>query len=70
MSELPLYSDQVMKREQYKDLLREAEHQRLIKAVTLAQPEPPQNTDTPRRRTLLDLARRIPSLGSMGQART
>jgi len=70
MSELPLYSDQVMKREQYKDLLREAEHQRLIKAVTLAKPEPPQNTNTPRRRTLLELARRIPSLGSMGQART
>jgi hypothetical protein len=69
MSELPLYSDQVMKREQYKDLLREAEHQRLIKAVTLSEHQPPQNIDAPRRRTLLDLARRIPSLGLLGQAR-
>jgi len=70
MSELPLYSDQVMKLEQYKDLLREAEHHRLIKGVTQSAPEPPQNTDAPRRRKLVDLARRIPSLGLMGHART
>jgi hypothetical protein len=70
MSELPLYSDQVMKQEQYKDLLRDAERYRLIKAVTRQEHEPPQNTGAPRRRTLVDLARRIPSLGLIGHART
>jgi hypothetical protein len=63
MSELPLYADQVMKQEQYKDLLREAEHHRLVKAVTQLEPEPHQSIDAPRRRTLVDLARRIPNLG-------
>lgn len=70
MSELPLHSDQVMKQEQYKDLLREAEHYRLIKAVTQSEPDPPQNTDATRRGTLVNLARRIPSLGLIGHART
>ena len=70
MSQLPLNLDQAMKQEQYKDLLREAEHHRLIKAATQSEPEPPQNTDRPRRRALLDLARRIPSLGPIGPART
>ncbi len=70
MSELRLHSDQMMKQEQYKDLLREAEHYRLIKVVTQLEPEPPQNTDAPRRRTLVNLARRIPSLGQIGHART
>jgi chromosome condensin MukBEF MukE localization factor len=70
MSELPLYSDQVMKQEQYQDLLREAEHHRLIKAATQSEPEPPQNIDSARRRTLLDRVRRLASLGSLGPART
>ena len=70
MSELPLYSEQVMKQEQYKDLLREAEHYRLIKAITRQEPEAPQNTDVPRRRALVNLVRRIPSLGLIGHART
>ena len=68
MSELPLYSDQVMKQEQYKDLLRAAKQHRLAKAVAQLEPEPPQNTDAPRRRTLVDLARRIPNLGLIGHA--
>jgi hypothetical protein len=33
-----LYTDQIFKQEQYKDLLREAEHYRLVKAI--AQPKP------------------------------
>jgi hypothetical protein len=72
MSELPLYSGQVVtvKQEQYKDLLREAEHHRLIKAATQSEPEPSQNADRPRRRTLLDLARHVLSLGRIGAART
>jgi len=70
MSELPLFSDQVMKQEQYKDLLREAEHYRLVKAIRRQEPEPPQNTDAPRRRMLVDLAQRIPNLGLLGNART
>ncbi len=69
MSELPLYSDQVMKQEQYKDLLREAEHYRLVQAVTQLEPEPSQNTDAPRLRTLVDLARRIPNLRPISHAR-
>jgi len=32
------YTDQIVKQEQYKDLLREAEHYRLVKAI--AQPRP------------------------------
>jgi hypothetical protein len=68
MSELPLFFDQGMKQEQYKDLLREAEHHRLIKAATQA--EPAQNTDAARARTVLDLALRVLSLGRMGPART
>jgi hypothetical protein len=38
MSCLSLYSDQMVQQEQYKDLLREAGHYRLVKAV--AQPGP------------------------------
>jgi hypothetical protein len=70
MGELPLYSDQLMKQEQYKDLLREAEHYRVIKAATLSEPEPLPVTDTPRGWTLMNLARRIPRLGPTGHART
>ena len=70
MSELPLYSDQVMKQEQYKDLLRDAEHHRLVKAATQLEPEPPQSIDSARRRMLLDLVRRITSLKPLGPART
>lgn len=70
MSELPLYSDQVMKQEQYKDLLHEAAHHRLINAATQLESDSPENTDAPRRRTLVDLARRIPNLGLMGHARS
>jgi hypothetical protein len=70
VSELPLNLGQAMKQEQYKDLLREAEHHRLIKAATQSEPEPPQNTGRPRRRTLLDLARRLPRLGLIGHVRT
>ena len=70
MSELPLYKDQVMKQEQYKDLLRGAEHYRTIKAVTQSEPKPPHNTGLALRRTLVNLARRMPSLGPIGQART
>ena len=69
MSELPLYSDQVMKQEQYKDLLREAEHYRLVQAVTQLESEPPQNTDAPRLRTLVDLARRVPNLRPISHTR-
>jgi hypothetical protein len=70
MSEFPLYKDQVLKGEQYKDLLREAEHYRTIKAVTQSEPKPPHNTYMSRLRALVNLARRIPSLGPTGHART
>jgi hypothetical protein len=70
MHELHLCSDQMMKQEQYKDLLRKAEHYRLIKAATQTGLEPPQKTDAPRHRALVKLARRIPSLGLIGHART
>jgi hypothetical protein len=70
MGELPLYSDQVMKQEQYKDLLREAVRYREIKAVTPTEPELPPDNDTPRRWTMVNLVRHIPSLGPTGHART
>jgi hypothetical protein len=38
MNKLYVNPDQIMKQEQYRDLLRQAKHQRLIKAV--AQPRP------------------------------
>jgi hypothetical protein len=69
MSELPLYKDQVLKSEQYKDLLREAEEYRAIKAVTRSEPKPPRGRLVPRPRALVALIRRIPSLGPIGPAR-
>jgi hypothetical protein len=70
MSELPLYKDQVLKAEQYKDLLREAEQHRMIKAVTQSEPKRARGADVSRLEALVTLARRIPSLGPIGTART
>jgi hypothetical protein len=39
MRDLYLNSDQIVKQEQYKDLIREADHFRLIKALAKAEAE-------------------------------
>jgi hypothetical protein len=66
MSELPLYKDEVLKAEQYKDLLREAEQHRRIKAVTQSEIKPPHSRQVSRLGALVTLVRRIPSLGPIG----
>jgi hypothetical protein len=53
MSELPLYKDQVLKAEQYKDLLREAEQHRRIKAVTQLEPKRARGADVSRLEALV-----------------
>jgi hypothetical protein len=70
MSEFPLCIEQVLKQEQYKDLIRDAEHYRTIKAVTQSEPKTSHSTRVSGRRALVKLARRIPILGPMGHART
>ena len=70
MSNLLFGPDQVMKQEQYTDLLREAKQYRLVKAATQPQTEPSQDANVSRRWTLANLTRRLPILGPIGQART
>ena len=78
MSNLLFGPDQVMKQEQYTDLLREAKQYRLVKAATQPQTEPSQDAtlrqaqdaNVSRRWTLGNLTRRLPILGPIGQART
>jgi chromosome condensin MukBEF MukE localization factor len=70
MNELPFCSDQIMKQEQYRDLLREAEHYRLMKAVNQSEPDLPQNSNVLQLKALANLARHIPSLGPISHART
>jgi hypothetical protein len=78
MSNLLFGPDQVMKQEQYTDLLREAKQYRLVKAATQPQPEPSQDAalrqaqgdNVSRRWTVGNLTRRLPILGPISQART
>jgi hypothetical protein len=63
MNGLSLYLDldQVVKQEQYKDLLREAEHYRLIKAVAQPRPKYSQRVAAALRKAMDGLMWRVPS---------
>ena len=69
MSDLYLNPDQIMKQEQYKDLLREAEHYRLVKAIARPEPKSLQKAIRPLRNALASLSQRIPGLGPISRAR-
>ncbi|MEJ2555562.1 MAG: hypothetical protein P8186_04920 [Anaerolineae bacterium] len=66
---LALYSDQIVKHEQYQDLLREVEHYRLIKAVAQTGAKPSRKAAERLRKPLVGLSRRLPGLRSISRAR-
>ena len=68
MSGFSLYTDQMVKQEQYKDLLREAEHYRLVKAVAQPGPKRLQKVAAALRKAMVGLTRHWPSLRSMNRA--
>jgi predicted transcriptional regulator len=70
MRDLYLDSNQIIKQEQYKDLIREADHYRLIKAVAEAEAEDIQNVARTWPRVVSGLARRLASLMPLGPAQT
>lgn len=69
MSDLYLNPDQIVKQEQYKDLLREAAHYRLTKATPKPRPKYLHKSAGALRQALVVLTRRLPSLGPIGRAR-
>ena len=69
MNSLYLDLDQGIKQEQYKDLLREAEHYRLVKAVAQPGPKVLQKVAAALRKAVVRLARHLPSLRPMNRAR-
>jgi len=69
MNSLSLYSDQMVKQEQYKDLLREAEHYRLVKAVAQPGPNHLQKVAAALRKAMVGPIQHLPSLGPTNRAR-
>ena len=69
MCDLYLNSDHVMKQEQYKDLVREADHYRLIKAVAVSEAEDIQKGARARHKGVVGLARRLARLMPLSPAR-
>jgi hypothetical protein len=68
MNSLSLYTGQMVKQEQYKDLLREAEHYRLIKAVAQPGPKILQEVAAALRKAMVGLIQHLPSLRPMNRA--
>jgi hypothetical protein len=66
---LSLYSDQMVKQEQYQDLMRQVEHYRLLKVVAQAGPKSSQKAAEGLRKPLMGLSRHLPGLRSMSRAR-
>ena len=69
MSGLSLYSDQMVKQEQYEDLLREARHYRLVKAVAQPGPKVLQKVAVALRKAMVGLIQHLASLRPMNHAR-
>jgi len=71
MNSLSLYLDldQRVKQEKYQDLLREAGHYRLVKAVVQPGPNHLQKVAAALRKAMDGLARHLPSLRPMNSAR-
>ncbi len=68
MNSLSLYTDQMVKQEQYKDLLREAEHYRSIKAVAQPGPKRLQKVAAALCKAMVELAQHLPSLRPTNRA--
>jgi hypothetical protein len=75
MNSLYLNLDQVIKQEQYKDLLREAGHCRLVKAIAQPGPKGLQKVTATLHKAMVGLTvllrrfRHLPSLGPTNRAR-
>ncbi len=65
MSDLFLNPDQIMKQEQYQDLLREAERCRLVKAAKQLEPKYHRKVAAALRKPMVGLARHLASLRPM-----
>jgi hypothetical protein len=68
MSGLNLYQDQKVKEEQYKDMVREVERYRLVKAVSPSGPSRLRKVVAALRKVMGGHPRQLPSLGSTEQA--
>jgi hypothetical protein len=68
MRDIYLNSDQIMKQEQCKDLLRQAEHYRLIQAVSKLEAADVQEGARAQRKGVAGLARRLASLVPLSPA--
>ena len=60
------YTDQIVKQEQYKDLLREAEHYRLVKAVARPGPKHLQKVAAALHKAMVGPTRDLPGLKPVG----
>ena len=69
MNSLSLYTDQMVKQEQYKDLLREAEHYRLVKVVAQPGPKRLEKVAVALRKGMVGQIQHLPSLRTMNRAR-
>ena len=69
MNSLSLDLNQKVKQEQYKDLLREAGHYRLVKAVAQPGPKVLQKVAVALRKAMVGLIQHLPSLRPMNRAR-
>ena len=68
MNSISLYSDQMVKQEQYKDLLREAGHYRLVKAIAQPGPKILQEVAAALRKAMVGPTQHLPSLRPMNRA--
>lgn len=68
MRDLYVNSDQIIKQEQYKDLIREADHYRFVKAVAVSEAEDVQKGARARHKGVVGLARRLASLMPLSPA--
>jgi hypothetical protein len=68
MSGLNLYQDQKVKEEQYKDMVREVERYRLVKAVSPSGSSRLQKVVAALRKVMGGTPQQLPSLGSTEQA--
>jgi hypothetical protein len=64
-----LHPDQIIKQEQYRDFLREAQHYHLLKATAQSGPNYLQKADLALRRMIAGLIRHVPSSKPMNRAR-
>jgi predicted transcriptional regulator len=69
MNSLYLDLDQGIKQEQYKDLLREARHYRLVKAIAQSGPKGLREVAVALRKAMDGLAQHLPSLRPANRAR-